>query len=197
MKPQEDRRVRRTRRILREVLVEELQSQELQKITVKNICAKADINRSTFYLHYSNVFDLWNSIEQEILGSMNEILSSFKAKAVLTKPLPLLLEITGYLENESILNRKFFQCRESIILLDKIKDGFVDFFLKNSSGIIRPENIGELNLYITFVMSGTISLFYKWFLGEIDISLNKLAHEIEHLITGGVEDFLNDFRIDR
>jgi len=197
MKTQEDRRVRRTRKILRDVLVEELQSRELQKITVKTLCEKADINRSTFYLHYNDVFDLWNSLQQELLFSMNAILDGFKAETVLTKPLPLLLEITKYLENETIFNRKLFQSRESIILLDKIKACFIDYFLKNSGRIIRPEDLGELNLYITFVMSGTISLFYKWFLGEIDIPLEKLAHEIEKLITGGVEDFLKDYMIDR
>jgi AcrR family transcriptional regulator len=197
MNIKEDRRVRRTKKSLKEVLVEELQNRELQKISVKSLCEKADINRSTFYLHYNDVFDLWNSLEQEILDKMNEILKDFKVEKVLTKPLPLLLKITEYLEGETIFNRKLFQSRESIILLDKIKACFIDYFLRNSSRIIRSEDIGELDLYITFVLSGTMSLYYKWFLGETDISLNKLAHEIEKLITSGVEDFLSDFRIDQ
>lgn len=192
-----DRRVRRTRRVLREVFIEELQNHEIQKITVKTLCDKADINRSTFYLHYKDVFALWNSLQQEILGRMNEILYSFRAESILTSPLPLLLKITSYLESEAAFNSKLFKSRESIILLDKIKACFIDYFLKNCSGIISSEDVSELEIYITFVMSGAVSLFHKWFLGEIKVSLNRLAYEIEKLITGGVEDFLSDIRIDR
>ena len=190
MKNREDRRIRKTRKILKDTLVEKLQQQRLSDISVKSLCEAADINRSTFYLHYNNVHALWNSVENEIIESMNSILESFEADIIISKPLPLLLEVTEFLERETLFNKKLFNTVEASSLLEKIKKSFIDYFLKNCSGMIKTNHMAELNLYITFVISGSVSLFYSWFLEKIDISMNQLAHIIENIITKGVDDYL-------
>ena len=53
-----DRRVRRTRKQLRECLVTLLKQKKVQDITVRELTELADLNRGTFYLHYKDVFDL-------------------------------------------------------------------------------------------------------------------------------------------
>ena len=51
-----NRRVRFTRSALREALIDLILEKPLVSITVKDICARADINRSTFYLHFKGFF---------------------------------------------------------------------------------------------------------------------------------------------
>ena len=46
-----DRRIRKTRRVIRQCLTELLKTKRIQDITVREISEKADINRGTFYLH--------------------------------------------------------------------------------------------------------------------------------------------------
>lgn len=41
-----------------EALISLLGEKEFQYVTIKEICARADVNRSTFYLHYENIGDL-------------------------------------------------------------------------------------------------------------------------------------------
>lgn len=54
-----------------------LEKKDLEYITVKEICQKAGVNRSTFYLHYENIIDLF----QETVEMLNkEFCSSFKLK---------------------------------------------------------------------------------------------------------------------
>ncbi len=53
-----DRRVRKTRRQLRECLITLLKEKKVQDITVRELTDMADLNRGTFYLHYKDVFDL-------------------------------------------------------------------------------------------------------------------------------------------
>lgn len=43
-----------------EALIECLEKKDLEYITVKEICEKAGVNRSTFYLHYETIADLLN-----------------------------------------------------------------------------------------------------------------------------------------
>jgi len=71
-----DRRVAYTKLALREALVQLMQDQHISGITVKSICELADINRSTFYLHYRDQYDLLHQIEQEVLETLGERLLS-------------------------------------------------------------------------------------------------------------------------
>lgn len=54
----ENRRSKMTKKMIREALTELLETEELRKISVRMICEKADLNRSTFYLHYETLDDL-------------------------------------------------------------------------------------------------------------------------------------------
>ena len=60
-----DRRVRKTRRQLRECLISLLKEKKVQDITVRELTDMADLNRGTFYLHYKDVFDLLEKTEAE------------------------------------------------------------------------------------------------------------------------------------
>lgn len=62
-----DARVRYTERILKESFLSILREKPVNKITVKEVCDSAGLNRATFYSHYSDCFDLMEKIEGEIL----------------------------------------------------------------------------------------------------------------------------------
>ena len=53
--PKTDRRILRTRALLRQGLAELMQEKNAGDITVKELVAHANVNRSTFYLHYTDI----------------------------------------------------------------------------------------------------------------------------------------------
>ncbi len=61
----ENRRSKLTKRIIKEALIELLTEEDILKISVKRLCEKAEINRSTFYLHYETIEDLLNEFTNE------------------------------------------------------------------------------------------------------------------------------------
>ncbi len=64
-----DRRVKYTQHILKESLRELLKQRPIERITVKEICENADINRGTFYSHYADQYDLYNKVVEELILS--------------------------------------------------------------------------------------------------------------------------------
>ena len=69
-----DARVRYTQRVLKESFLSLLREKPINKITVKEVCELAELNRATFYAHYSDCFALMESIEQELLDAFGESL---------------------------------------------------------------------------------------------------------------------------
>lgn len=62
----EDRRVKRTKKALRECLFSLLEHKPLKEISVKELTEAADVNRSTFYFYYKDINDMMMQIQNEI-----------------------------------------------------------------------------------------------------------------------------------
>ncbi|MCC8120922.1 MAG: TetR/AcrR family transcriptional regulator [Oscillospiraceae bacterium] len=77
---QESRRVRMTKALLRNSLVELMQTQNIRQITIKSICEQADVNRSTFYLYYGSQYELLDDIKAQVLADTAEILQAEHAR---------------------------------------------------------------------------------------------------------------------
>ena len=63
----EDRRVRYTKQAIRDGFLQLLREKPIEKISVTEICRVADINRGTFYAHYSGPYDLREKLEKELV----------------------------------------------------------------------------------------------------------------------------------
>ena len=81
-----DARVRYTQRILKESFLTLLEKKPTNKISVKEVCELAELNRSTFYAHYSDCFALMDSIKQELIDAFErslKLVDSFDVSALI------------------------------------------------------------------------------------------------------------------
>ena len=69
----EDKRIVKTKRALRQALIELLADTPFEEITITNLCKTADISRITFYTHYSDKYDLADDIFKEMIASGTEL----------------------------------------------------------------------------------------------------------------------------
>ena len=65
-----DRRVARTRRLLRDALLALVQENGWDAITVQDVCDRADVGRSTFYIHFGDKEDLLLSGFEDLRGAL-------------------------------------------------------------------------------------------------------------------------------
>lgn len=73
---QRDRRPQKTRKVLKNVLVDLLQTRDLQSISIKEITDLADISRGTFYLHFDDIFALYQAIESDVIEQVSSIIQN-------------------------------------------------------------------------------------------------------------------------
>lgn len=70
----DDRRIRRTKKALREALSELMMEKELRSITIQELSDKADVHRATFYAHYKDIYDLYEQLEDAIVHEIGAII---------------------------------------------------------------------------------------------------------------------------
>jgi len=77
-----DLRVRYTRKVIQEAFWTLLKEKPVAKITVKEVCDLAQINRGTFYKHYLDCYDLLDKMQEETIAQLEEQLASIKTQGV-------------------------------------------------------------------------------------------------------------------
>lgn len=71
-----DIRIEKTERAIKQAFMEQRTHKPLEKIKIKDLCALANINKSTFYAHYEDIYALADAMEKE---AINNVLSSLPA----------------------------------------------------------------------------------------------------------------------
>lgn len=98
-----DRRIKYTKMVLKQSLINLLKEKSITKISVKEICEEADINRATFYSHYSDQYALLNSIEKELIDDINLYLSSSLFNDNESETLQVMCKLFEYIKDNSEL----------------------------------------------------------------------------------------------
>jgi len=67
-----DRRVRKTKEAIKRSLIKLVNETSFEGLTIGGLMADADLNRSTFYLHYSSLSEVLYAIEDEVIANLLE-----------------------------------------------------------------------------------------------------------------------------
>ncbi len=167
-KPGIDRRIIRTRILIREALVKLIEEKGFDAISVKEITTLANINRGTFYLHYKDKYDLLEQIITEIVLEIEKIFIEGKSLNIsdfinTDQPLPIAVEIFKYLkENEALMRVLFgsgggfaFQTRIGKVIENTLKLGFL-------AGV-KPDNFSVPREYlISYILHAHFGVIITW-----------------------------------
>ncbi len=96
-----DIRVRRTKKLLRKGVAELGKTKSINKITVKELTDLVEINRGTFYLHYKDVYDLVDSIENDLYEELTQTVFNITPEDILYRPVDVLETYFEYFRKHS------------------------------------------------------------------------------------------------
>ena len=182
-----DQRVRITKLLIRKAFCELLKGKPLQKISIKELCTLAGINRGTFYTHYQDIYDLLDQMEQEMIDdfilALEPILADDQKKSDL-------VEIcTGVFQ---FLKENYDMC---VIMLGENGDRQ---FVSRLLSLGRKECISsyskhfpaaseeQLEYYYSFVSSGCIGLLTPWVEEGMRTPAEQIAQMAGEIMFSGI-----------
>lgn len=175
-----NRKIRYTRMVLQDSLIELMREKPITKITIKELCEKADINRTTFYAHYTDQYDLLHKIEEEALSWIKEALASLLHKTDRHETIEIIEKICqSFLENSLHLQVLMSETGD----INFQKELFT--LIYQECGISTPftENTKwDLDeYYFVFVVNGSVGLIQHWFKNGFDKTAKEMAETIYNL----------------
>lgn len=177
-----DQRVRLTRTLLKNALVQLMQTQHISKISIRALCEVAGINRSTFYLHYSDQYDLLNKVEQEVLANLNKHLSQQALDERNPISVQMLTSVLHYVkENVELFKALLSENCDFAFQKDLVELAQVISAQQNQSLDQKTQEYIE-----TFCLTGTISMLQKWLHDGTRESPAALSEFVLQVIYNGI-----------
>lgn len=157
----DDRRVKYTKMILKESFIKLLTKKDISQITIKEICEDADINRTTFYAHYSDQYDLMQKIEDELLDNVSSYLSMDSQSGSDSDAIEMVERIFGYIKENAQLCKLLLSERGDINLQKRIMMLVYDKNIDASlcKGTVSKEKAEYIYSYI---ITGCVGVVQKW-----------------------------------
>lgn len=188
MEKRMDRRVRKTRAQLRRGLAELLKEKSIREITVKELVETVDINRSTFYLHYTDIYDMMEKIENELIDDIEELIQAHPVSPFNEESFPFIEDIFAILAENRDICASLLGPNGDISFLHRIED-IVSNHSLNALRRTFPDKIEDLKYSYAFCMSGCIGLIKTWLGGEYEESPQHMAEITFELIMNTLKDF--------
>ena len=180
----DDRRTVYSKKMIRESLYGLMKEKPLNKISVTEICERADVNRSTFYAYYTDIYDLHQQIIEEFFTLQKSVIKHIK-EAIIDKT--ALTEFT-YDDFYTIVYSYLKTVAENVELYKFIFNPNSDNSVHASFGkatyhtirdvlnpVIDDSRAEELKKAFTFVAGGTTALIMQWVEKNCDTPIDTLT----------------------
>lgn len=186
-----DRRVRKTKMQLRQGLARLMQKKSIKEITVKELVDEVDINRSTFYLHYTDIYQMLEKIEEEAMADIREAMEGCPDDCTeREKIIPFLARFFSIMDSNRDLSLAFLGPNGDMDFVERIETLIANKFLKQSS---FPATDSEIRYAYAFCLSGCIGMIKTWLSRTEHESPEAMAELTYHLIDNTTQEYIQNY----
>ena len=187
-----DSRVKRTKKLIRQGLVSLIKEKSINKITVKELTDRIEINRGTFYLHYKDVFHLVECIEDELYAEFDAMLSSYSGTQLLKTPVDICEDFCVHFYNNRDIYTALLSENGDAKFSYKIGELMNKKVYSLFKAIFPAMDKTKYDFAYTFGKFGLTGLVYCWFTEHPEWPPRKVAELWLSLTTLGIWGILGD-----
>jgi AcrR family transcriptional regulator len=175
----DDRRVRKTRRLLHEALVSLILERGWDAVSVRDVCEKADVGRSTFYVHFADKENLLLSGFDELHEVMEQVRSSAKV------PFGFLGPLAAHAAENARLVQALFGRQSGQSVQWRFRDVLASLVEAELKLLKVPK--AARPLLTRFIAGGAADVLMAWLDHPQGISPERLSIELGRAAIGVVE----------
>ncbi len=168
----QDRRTRKTQAAIKKAFFRLMKEKPIEKITVLQICNEADIGRGTFYLHYHDIYDLYQQLENEVIAVIHNTIENLDL--LLLNKIEIIIDF--FYDNSDLLNAIISTNRWITFFRHHLQQEILSTYYDE----IDPYNVTESYFIasgLSGVIEGTINNNINFSKDELIISVNAILNK--------------------
>ena len=170
-----DKRVIRTKKAIRTALFKIMESKDIASITISELTTLANVNRRTFYTHYSNITDILDETESEIVESLSELIAQFDSSSLVDSTYRIFIELNKLITEEYGFYFHLMKSDFRGVLVSRMKTVLKASADKILGGFTIPADEKYIMLMSSFINGGFLNLFLEWNKSGKDVSIETAA----------------------
>lgn len=151
-----DLRIKKTQRAIREAFLQLRAKKPLERITVKELTELAEISKATFYLHYQDLYDLSDRLQQEVIAATLETITN--PEAFLTEPMQFMQQMVVAFSSQRPVTQVLFSGAQSEVFPCRIEESFKQYFHQHFPQL---DNDARFQAYLTYMIYGAYYAYAK------------------------------------
>lgn len=167
----DNRRVKMTKRLIKDAYIELLDDHDFGKVSVTEICKNADINRSTFYSYYRDTDCLHREIENDVISRLPIVSDIQGQERSRGKIIDMLERLFSYIRDNQRLFRVITEGPQS----ESFKNRIVEKVLGDCGGSAEKENAPISKGGYIFCIGGVIGLLKAWLDGKLRVNARQCS----------------------
>lgn len=188
LKAPNDRRAIRTKKMIRNALSALIQEKGYNNISITDITTRADINRGTFYLHYTDKYDLLEQVENEVIRELQDniddannidkvSLDFVSTMDSADKPMPFMIKIFEYIKENSLFMMAILGPKGDPKFHIKVKELIeASLFERKLIKTFKKENmLIPQEYFISYVLSAHLGVIQQWLESGMEKSPRDMA----------------------
>jgi AcrR family transcriptional regulator len=187
-----DRRVQRTRELLQNALIELLSERRYDAITIQDIVDRANVGRTTFYLHYGSKDKLLISCHEAILSESHFGPPYPRSREELLAPEapPGMVSAFRHLEDaRALLYPLLFLSKDSMLILRRLRDGIAQGMEAHlRAAFAEADSTVPLDVLANYLAGAQIALVQWWLEKRRPLTPENLAQTFHRLQRAAIRD---------
>ena len=177
-----DRRVLKTEKAIREAFLSLLKEKDLNQITVSEISKRTDLGRGTFYLHYRDVYDLYDHVENELYRELEQIFVNAYPSNEPQNLMNLTEGITKFIYENRDVFLILVRLEGSAKTISKLKSFFSKIILQESVKLSGSDNADYDVVETIFTVSGVVGVLEEWLNNGIALPQEQVASMLHRIL---------------
>ena len=181
----EDRRVRRTKKLLTQALTRLLQEKQVNEITVRELTDLADMNRGTFYLYYKDIFDMLEKIEDSMFAALDVIMERHEKDALAADTKPILLDLFNFIQENKEMSRVLLSVNGDMNFLHRLNEVVREKCRSAWLTLRNGRDEDNFDYHYSFVVFGCAGVIRAWVNRDCPESAEEMAELSDRMIRRG------------
>ncbi len=186
---QESQRVTETKDKIRNAFFELYAEKKIDRISIKEITDKAQLNRGTFYVYYKDIYDLLDKTEDELIGELVVKLRELIPRILREENLDQFFPPLEFYQRYSKFLKILLGANGDPNFIHKIKT----ILKKTLREMLKNEQIPEvenMEYIMEFISSGQIGIISHWLSQDLALPINELGEMIKTVLLHGPVGYL-------